>query len=330
MAETANIAAMAEKISEELFDYFLWQKRPSSNQNWDCVKESHNKNTHPTDVAFQYKDPYTGIPVYWNVDLKSYGSDSISVNAISNALVNLSLAVGCCKVSSQWKEDFIGNISDFEIRGLLFIYNHDNSYTADFEATLTSVYDKVNSSEMKTLDDQRVYVIGPKVIKNAHSISTDITHRIAKERFKFDNYSFFYPDNIFTKSTNDGRQPLTIEALFSPWIILTYPVNQAKGYVFYYQGECASSDEFTYFIDALSHYQLFNDFVNGHVDLKFINTNTKAITHFNNAKEAFLRHFFSNPDNENYKKHPINFINASTITKTIEIFSETEIGMGIR
>ena len=58
MAETANIAKMAEKLSKEVFAEFLWQKTGSTNINWPCEdEERHGKKTHPSDVVFYYDEP---------------------------------------------------------------------------------------------------------------------------------------------------------------------------------------------------------------------------------------------------------------------------------
>nr|WP_315206710.1 hypothetical protein [uncultured Albidiferax sp.] len=82
MAETANIAAIAEKLSGELFAEFFWKRTGPMNENWACAKpDHHNVKTHPSDVVFYYDEPYAKQRIYVNCDLKSYAKSSITMPA---------------------------------------------------------------------------------------------------------------------------------------------------------------------------------------------------------------------------------------------------------
>lgn len=95
MAETANIAAMAERLSNELFSEFFWKRTGPMNANWACQKQQrHEKKTHPSDVVFYYDDPYSRHRVYVNCDLKSYAKSSITAPALRGALESLSMRRG--------------------------------------------------------------------------------------------------------------------------------------------------------------------------------------------------------------------------------------------
>lgn len=73
MGETANIARMAEKLSDDLFSEFFWEKTGPMNENWGCEdKEKHKVETHPSDVVFYYDEPYSHTRTYVNCDLKSW------------------------------------------------------------------------------------------------------------------------------------------------------------------------------------------------------------------------------------------------------------------
>lgn len=75
MAETINIAKMAEKLSKGIFGEFLWQRMEHTNLNWPCEdQETHEVKTHPSDVVFWYDEPYSQSRTYVNCDLKSYAS----------------------------------------------------------------------------------------------------------------------------------------------------------------------------------------------------------------------------------------------------------------
>jgi hypothetical protein len=87
MAETINIAKMAEKLSKELFAEFLWNRMEPANLNWPCEDiERHNTHTHPSDVVFYYDEPYSQARTYVNCDLKSYAKGSITVGSIRSAM----------------------------------------------------------------------------------------------------------------------------------------------------------------------------------------------------------------------------------------------------
>ncbi|MCY0853228.1 hypothetical protein [Cupriavidus sp. D39] len=100
MAETTNIAKMAEKLSKELFAEFLWQKMGPTNINWPCEDQSsHKAITHPSDVVFYYEEPYTQARTYVNCDLKSYAKGSITASSIRSAIESLARALSCAEKS---------------------------------------------------------------------------------------------------------------------------------------------------------------------------------------------------------------------------------------
>lgn len=73
MSETTNTAALANKVFDEIFQWLKWELCTPKDINWECCnQEKHNTKTHPSDIVFYYKDPYTGKTQYINTDLKSY------------------------------------------------------------------------------------------------------------------------------------------------------------------------------------------------------------------------------------------------------------------
>src|SRR4051812_33654983 len=105
MAETDQIAKMAELLSQDLFGEFLWQRSGPMNQNWACQHtDEHKTVTHPTDVVFFYDEPYATSRTYIQTDLKSYAKGSITPNAIRNAVKSLAKQVACAEVSPDWQK----------------------------------------------------------------------------------------------------------------------------------------------------------------------------------------------------------------------------------
>ena len=61
MSETTNTAALANKVFDEIFQWLKWELCTPKDINWECCnQEKHNTKTHPSDIVFYYKDPYTG------------------------------------------------------------------------------------------------------------------------------------------------------------------------------------------------------------------------------------------------------------------------------
>src|SRR5664279_4389640 len=106
MAETENIAKIAERVSDELFGVFGWERCLPRNQNWSCaLKDRHHTQpgTHSTDVVFWYDDPYDAGFVYVTVDLKSYAKESIKVEGVGGALRRLGMATECANTSDEFE-----------------------------------------------------------------------------------------------------------------------------------------------------------------------------------------------------------------------------------
>lgn len=103
MAETGNIAKMAEKISNQLFVDFYWERVGEMNTNWDCVDPLHKKKTHPSDVVFFYDNPYAHSTTYVTCDLKSYGKGSITSSKIQEAVGSLALPCVAPKKANNGK-----------------------------------------------------------------------------------------------------------------------------------------------------------------------------------------------------------------------------------
>lgn len=205
MAETANISEIAAKISEDIFQYFHWNIHPLRDQNFPCLNEAHKtlsggeKKSHPADVVFYYDDPYLGQKIYLHTDLKSYGKGTIKRGTIKSALASLAMTVDCATVSESWRTKYLLDEAEpYEIRGLLFVYNHDKQFTHDFNETLQ----KTDLTDLPIRSGTYLHVLGTRDINHLYTISNDLIRLLQKQEISKE-YSFYYPDMILWKRRGD-------------------------------------------------------------------------------------------------------------------------------
>lgn len=263
MAETVNIGEIANRLSDDIFKFFLWKSHPRRDENFKCVSPEHltsgskprQKDTHPADVIFFYEDPYLGRRIYLHTDLKSYGKDSVGTVKLRAAIESLSMSVECAKVSSQWRSIYsVPNDQQFDIRGLLFVHNHDNKYSGDFQKAV----DSTDLSTIPIAPHVYVHFLGPSDISRLFTIANDIM-RLQHEKTLPESYSFYYPDLVMWRRQGDvWDQAATIETLTAPYFIMKYQSREKSpsGYLIYYNRRGETPDEFVYFLDSLSRYQM--------------------------------------------------------------------------
>ncbi len=269
VAETANIAEVAKKIMYDVFDVFFWELRPLQDVNFDCKFEHHvsekgkQKLTHPCDVMFCYHDPYLNKVIYLHTDLKSYSKASLKQTKIREALTSLALTLECAAVSDSWRKFLRQDGEIYEVRGLLFVANHDNKAPTDFSVQLG----KISKNNIPVAKSQVLHVLGPRQISDLYSVAVDIRLSIqGKQLSPF--YRFFYPDLTLWKRqiTDDVRTAATIETLLSPYFILKHEaikddagmLTLRPGSLIYYSRQGDTVDEFVYLLDSLLRYQLVN------------------------------------------------------------------------
>jgi hypothetical protein len=323
MAETSNIAALAERISKDIFTWFKWRSRPLHDINWECVLEHHDKGTHPSDVVFHYEDPYTGKVLYLNTDLKSYQASSINKTQIEKALESLSLSVECANISEDWQRKFLlPHVGSSEVIGLLFIYNHDNSFGKDLNILLG----KIKLSRLNIQEKNKIVVFGPGTILNLFNIVHDLKDLVAEQQMtRYDNYTFFYPDLVLSKAHGDQwSHAASIELLVGPWIIIKHkeiPDQVKEGYLIYYMRDGSQVNEFVYFLDALSRFQMLLG--DEPIRIRLVNAVVEAANNFNIAKDRYLREW--GPDERRAKR--LSEISINSIPTRETSFNLVEIGM---
>lgn len=264
MAETANIADVALAISKDIFRHFRWHAHPKKDDNFTCLIDTHkgqtdkNVKTHPTDIVLSYADPYLGRRIHLLTDLKSYGGSTITHTKIRAALRSLAQSVECAGQSEQWREKF-GVIQNepHEVRGLLFVHNHDGEFRKSFYEEMR----KVNSQSLPLPPNSVLHFLGPDDIQRLYTTANDIL-RLKAEKEIDDGYTFYYPDLVLRRRQGDvWDQAATFESLAGPFLVIKHKktTNSTKsGYVVYYNRPGSKVEEFEYLLDCFSRYQLLD------------------------------------------------------------------------
>ncbi|EMJ2903648.1 hypothetical protein [Yersinia enterocolitica] len=286
MAENGPIEDLAKIISSKLFERFKWSQYGPCDQDFPCINEDNHKpegkqqdHTHPVDVVFHYKDPYLNKTIYLNTDLKSYSKGSLNRTMIEKALSSLAETVYCAEFSESWKEKYHTCVGKSEIRGLLFVYNHDNDYKHDFydyfyppKPITGNRSAAVNLDNINLSENQQIHIIEPKVINYLMSITADMNELIYEKKFPQNEYGFYYPQLTYHKViVSEEYLPATVETLTAPFMVIKHgPVIEYNrelgidehkyppGYVIYYNKPGDTDMEFYYLLDTLTNYQILN------------------------------------------------------------------------
>ena len=324
MAETTNISKMAEKLSQELFAEFLWQRTGTMNINWPCEdQEKHQAKTHPSDVVFYYEEPYSQSRSYINVDLKSYAKGTITVANVRSALESLARTLCCAEKSAAWRDNFIHDHVSPEICGMLFVYNHDGGYDQDFRLLL----DKVKTDKLDIPAGSKIIVLGPHDVFWLNNVRHEIAYmRGGTGELPDREYCrFYYPHLVLKKNVQlDRSKAATLEMLTAPWIVLSYTHpkrSNRKGYVVFSRRRGESVKEFLYLIDYLMHYQILVE--DTEVYIRMLDPDPQAAAFFDKAKSQYV----DEVDGGEEIKKCLDSIVYGQINDVRTKFSEIELGM---
>jgi hypothetical protein len=329
MAETVNIGEIANKLSKDIFKHFLWTKHQKHDDNFDCKNPEHvsdgkkslPKTSHPSDVVFFYEDPYLGKTIYLHTDLKSYAKATISGTKIRNAFKSLVMTVECAQESPDWRDKYsVLDSEPHEVRGLLFILNHDHGYAKDF-------YLAVETANLKSLQiPPRVmtHYLGPHDIQRLYSIGNDIMRLKVEEELP-SRYTFYYPDLVMVRRHGDGsEQAATIESIIGPFLILKHGIapNCQQGFVIYYNRRGESVEEFEYFLDCLSRFQMLEPDQKLRVRVTDAAANDDLKSVFEKAKKKYAKAWGFDPARENL----LNIIDIDRITSVSSTYNPGDMG----
>ncbi|WP_045420042.1 hypothetical protein [Vibrio jasicida] len=331
MSETANIAKMAELVSKNLFSAFKWGRKEAQDHSWDCVtpEEHDDKDSHPSDCVFHYRDPYDNQVKYVNTDLKSYQKTSINKVQIRKAMHSLTYATNCAQYNPNWQALY-KPVDSHQVHGMLFVYNHCGKYNGNFDDILDDVNqsDKERTKVNHLEGYSQVYVMSPEKITELNSIAKDLKLMTADGLLpQSDKYCFFHPSETLNKNhySQDYSEPATLEVLFSSWIIVKHDKAEntdAGGYVIYYMEQGDTVEEFVYLLDALSYYQILND--KGSVKIKLVKRNKNGAL---NLQAAIAKYFGDLGYSEEQIKELKEELKANTIDKFVPQFSDVEVGL---
>ncbi|MCE4934259.1 hypothetical protein [Aliivibrio fischeri] len=286
MAENGPIEEVAKIVSDKLFKRFKWNQSGPCDQDFSCRKEASHKpagkvqsHTHPVDVVFNYKDPYLNSTIYLNTDLKSYAASSIKVNMIESALISLGNTIDCAQNSPEWLSKYHTVTGNYEIRGMLFVYNHDNKCTKDFYEYFNPPKPENKKRRAKSVNLDRInlpkgkqlHIVEPNLINYMTTVSADMNELIQEGTFPKNKYGFYYPQLTYHKvSIADQYLPATIELIASPFMLIKHDAvieldeddNKVKsydeGFVLYYNRSGSKDLEFLYLLDTLSRFQVLD------------------------------------------------------------------------
>lgn len=330
MAETANICAMAEKLSNELFSEFFWKRTGPMNTNWACQKQdTHAVKTHPSDVVFYYDDPYSRNRVYVNCDLKSYAKSSITTSAIGGALESLSKQVACAEISEEWRDLYIHSGVTPSVCGLLFVYNHDGEYDKNFRNHLAPL----QSAKLDLPKGAKVVVLGPEDICWLDNIRYDIVQmrgrRTGGEPLPDPEHCrYFYPQLVRRKNIElEHAKAATLEMLTSKLIVLEYvrpTTPDRKGLVLFYRGKGAVAQEFIYLFDYLRNFQLLQQGVD--IEVKLLDAAQVAQPMFQKAQQTYVDGL-SGGAAASPLAECVNQIQYKRMTQVVSRYSDIELGM---
>lgn len=329
MGETRHIAEMAEKLSDELFTEFFWKKTGPTDQNWPCeVPEQHGVETHPSDVVFYYDEPYSSVRTYVNCDLKSYAKSTITKPAVVGAVESLAKQVACAECSDEWRTRHIHDNVTPSVAGLLFVYNHDGEYDKDFRKILNAI----RTEKLALPRGSKLVVLGPEDIfwlDNVRNELCQMRGTLGPERLPDPQHCrYFYPQLVRKANVClEKARAATLEMLTSPLIVLDYQKTGAdsqRGIVMFYRRRGETTQEFTYLLDYLRHYQVLREGTD--VQIKLLDPSPHASTNFQKAVQGYVEDLAGNNENTALAKrvHAIKFKSMGRVKTT---FSSIELGM---
>lgn len=353
MSETGPIAEMANKVSHELFQWFKWERLPLKDQDFKCVKnEKHapkkESHTHPVDIVLHYVDPYINRRILLNTDLKSYAKGSIKAKQVRDALKSLAKTIDCARVSPEWKTRYALFQESCEVRGLLFVYNHDGDFDDGFlkffEERKIRGAGKVEDTEDKTISTERlpleanqlIHVVEPRLISYMTTILADAQRLHTEGTFPVKDYSFHYPDLKLHKTSGcKENRPATIEMIAGPFltiehgIVKKYDESTEKveetfpaGYLIYYNRPGKSHYEFMYLFDTLSSYQILDGSHPIRIRVASHDTAPDIRSNFTKAINCYVQDWGF----DDYKRKRLEQIGLEIVEIKKSIFSKQDIG----
>lgn len=288
MSETGPTAEISAVVSDRLFKEFLWKASPFRDQNWPCelsAKHSDRK-THPSDVVFNYDEPYRPVRTFVQTDLKSYTAGSITALQVRKAVFNLAQSLQCAELSPKWAGLYVEPDTAHSVVGMLFIYNHDNTYDKNFDSMLASL----DLSDVTIPKGSRLFVLGPSQIHWLNNVAYEIRQMRGEGNVPEREACYFYHPHLARRKNVQVMEAraATLEMLTGPWITMRYKGKTGKdGVVLFYRGKGARPEEFLQLIDHLMNFQMIEEGID--VQVRTLAADDLAAAHFKQAIEKYIR-----------------------------------------
>lgn len=355
VAETEPIARIATKVSKEVFKWFRWERVSLEDQNFKCRKQQKHaptkrqEHTHPVDVIFKYDDPYKGQTIIFNTDLKSYKKESIQPPKIRSALKSMAQTIDCARVSPDWRQKYDPS-ETADVRGLLFVYNHDAEYDGNFSRFLVPPKPSTKKSKEEDEDDakglngaslpieagQMIHIVEPRTIAYMTTIIADANRLHTEGTFPQANYYFYYPELKLHKTHGSKSQrPATIEMITGPFLIVehdqvrkldeatdTVTTTCLEGIVIFYNRAGNTHFEFLYLFDLLSSYQMLDGEKLIRIRVLHYSPHRDIRSNFHKAIEAYIHDWGF----DDYKRDRLQSIEFEVVEIQKTSFSQEELG----
>ena len=223
--------------------------------------------------------------------------ETIGKTKLRDAFKSLAIAVECARDSDSWRTTFaVTDCENYEVRGLLFVHNHDHGYAKPFY----DLIEKIGFDSIPIPQDVYLHYLGPRDINRFFTIANDIIRLTALKKMSGE-YTFYYPDLVLRRRQGDvWGQPATIEALTSPYLIVQHKGTEkvGPGYVVYYNRPGASHTEFEYFLDSLSRYQMLESGKSVQIRVTSPAADADIVANFKIAKERYVKAWGFDPIRE--------------------------------
>lgn len=366
MSETIRIADLATLITDEIGNFLKWKIHEENDLDFNCtLKNEHfegskptDVKTHPTDLVIYYTDPYENKKIYLNTDLKSYATKSIGYAAVKEWLTSLTKGTVCSNVSKEWKQRYSIE-GEYEIRGLLLVYNHDGQFDTPFYSFIHDYPDHPPSTgkraqsrfHLKDLNipaNIKLHIIDPLLIDSILSIKLDLDVLRTKGMVPADDdqapISFYYPNKQRIKSRFTPEEcPATLELISGPFFIMTYenyyhyifnpktpknptPIEKNRGNIIYYKETGETVDEFIYLIESLMMYELIHENCTTYIRHYSRNKSSTAKQNFTTALNKYCEMW----DYSDNMKAILNKIEYEEVTVIQKIFCNKKIDRTIK
>lgn len=326
--ERSQIAQIAIEVSDKIFPAFGWRRRGTKDHNFlgvaittpdldpddDAEAEPIQKEqpeapnnppvlapappslvNYPADGVYSYPDPYYEQTSFIHFDFKSYADATIKPSTLRKDLQNLADVVSVAETSEDWSAKFAPEEKNYNVYGGLFVHNHDEKALGRFDTYL----EKLRSTSIRLAQGKRIYLFSPSRIIYLNSIVSDMAGLRGNAVLPIAGQGevlFFYPYGVRYKPMSNLLPYASAEILLGPLIIIKYRFNDNKtgpGYVVYYDGPGAESEEFIYIFESLMKRHLMTG--ESKIRIRLMNAVPNCALVFKKATEEFIQAYHDIP-----------------------------------